>query len=431
MKYEEIEPYLIDFIKGQAEEATEYRIRAYLKQHPEFEEELDELRTTLEYTQEIPLEEPAPSMKMDFYAMLNKAKAEEKKDEKISFWAAFLQSFWTKRLVLVVSIALIFFTGYWSSQLFIFGGGDTASSDQMSMETPLENDSKQSEEQIFTESEEEATEMADASDSTVQEESLTKTLKQIELKPEKKPTYAYSQEKKSEKAGKAIPSKNKGNENSLNKPLVQDKEMAEDEYSEAPVMSDIEVVEEEVTSTQMKRSNNTRNLNPRTERIYSGDKDVLSSQNLGRKKEKKKKERQSKSEKNMLTDATNPKSDNINNVGLSPFGLNNQTSAPKLGESKEGTDTLNVDESLWIMNPYVEPIQELHKLEKTIQKEDTQKLLLKILEEEQDASIQMAIIDLLVKYKIKNSSETLKKLLKDPNLDPETRQKAEEALKVL
>ncbi|NJO01251.1 MAG: hypothetical protein HC880_05715 [Bacteroidia bacterium] len=86
MKYEEIEPHLIDYLRGTADEAVEYRIKAYLEQHPQFRKEMDELRETLDFFQEAPLHEPEPSLKMNFYAMLDRyEKTTEEKTPKL-FW---------------------------------------------------------------------------------------------------------------------------------------------------------------------------------------------------------------------------------------------------------------------------------------------------------------------------------------------------------
>lgn len=75
--YEEIEPHLIDFLQGKAEEATEYRIKAYIQQNPDFQQELDELSETLDFNKTVPLVQPAPELKMNFYAMLNEYKAQK------------------------------------------------------------------------------------------------------------------------------------------------------------------------------------------------------------------------------------------------------------------------------------------------------------------------------------------------------------------
>ncbi len=141
MKYEEIEPYLIDFIKGEADEATEYRIKAYLQQNPDFQEELDELKTTLEYTQELPLATPPTSLKLDFYAMLNEAKAAEKiPAPKVAWWTVF-QNNWLRGLALASVVVFVFFTGYWSS-LWLKPDFATQASEEMSLKTVPENSKK-------------------------------------------------------------------------------------------------------------------------------------------------------------------------------------------------------------------------------------------------------------------------------------------------
>jgi hypothetical protein len=90
MRYEEIEPYLIDFLKGSVDEAIEYRIKAYIQQHPEFERELEALKETMSFVKKTPLQQPAPHLRMDFYAMLNEA--QKNSQTKIVIW----KSWWEK-----------------------------------------------------------------------------------------------------------------------------------------------------------------------------------------------------------------------------------------------------------------------------------------------------------------------------------------------
>lgn len=122
MNYEEIEPYIIDYLKGNVEEAMEYRIKAYLQQNPDFQKELDELQETLDYVKQVPLAEPTPQLKMDFYAMLNAYKAEEAKAKaQVSFGNKVLAYFsqWTfaQKISMASFVMIVFLTGYWSSFL--------------------------------------------------------------------------------------------------------------------------------------------------------------------------------------------------------------------------------------------------------------------------------------------------------------------------
>jgi hypothetical protein len=122
MNYEEIEPYIIDYLKGNVEEAMEYRIKAYLQQNPEFQKELDELEEMLGLVQATPLLEPAPQLKMNFYAMLNEAKRAEQKKTQANVWDKILDFFrqrtLTQSLAFASVILLIFLTGYWTSIWF-------------------------------------------------------------------------------------------------------------------------------------------------------------------------------------------------------------------------------------------------------------------------------------------------------------------------
>jgi len=119
--YEEIEPYLIDFLQGEVAEEVEYRIRAYLQQNPDFQQELDELEETLEFSHHAPLVQPSPALKMNFYAMLNEQKALQATArpslrERIKH---FLQTqFYWQSLSVAVFALLITMIGYWGIAAF-------------------------------------------------------------------------------------------------------------------------------------------------------------------------------------------------------------------------------------------------------------------------------------------------------------------------
>ena len=163
MKYEEIEPHIIDYIQGTLDESIEYRIKAYIKENPDFQKEIDELKDTLDFVADVPLEEPDPKLKMEFYAMLNSYQADNQ-EEKASFWATILEYFqsktFTQRALPIASvILLIFLAGYFTSDLMKQQAADTASSMVME-ETAPENiaakvpadDSDSKPEEIITES---------------------------------------------------------------------------------------------------------------------------------------------------------------------------------------------------------------------------------------------------------------------------------------
>ncbi|GAB4397983.1 MAG: hypothetical protein OHK0053_15630 [Microscillaceae bacterium] len=113
-RYEDIEPFLMDFLKGQVEESMEYRIRAYLQENPDFQEELDELQATLDYMHQLPKLSPEPSLKMNFYAMLREAQSAPPPPARFS-WAGWFQPLWGQRLALGGALALIFLAGYATS----------------------------------------------------------------------------------------------------------------------------------------------------------------------------------------------------------------------------------------------------------------------------------------------------------------------------
>ena len=118
MKYEEIEPHIIDFIKGNLDESLEYRIKAYLKENPDFQKEIDELRDTLDFVQDVPFEDPDLKLKMEFYAMLNSYQADHQ-EEKTSILATISQYLQSKIFVqrIIPLASVIFLAGYFTSVL--------------------------------------------------------------------------------------------------------------------------------------------------------------------------------------------------------------------------------------------------------------------------------------------------------------------------
>ncbi len=119
--YEEIEPYLIDFLHGEVAEEIEYRVRAYLQQNPDFQQELDELEETLTFSHHTPLVQPAPELKMNFYAMLNEYKATQD-IARPSFrerMKQFLQTqFYWQTLSIGVFAVLVSVIGFWGVSVF-------------------------------------------------------------------------------------------------------------------------------------------------------------------------------------------------------------------------------------------------------------------------------------------------------------------------
>jgi hypothetical protein len=118
INYEEIEPYLLDYLQGRADEGMEYRIKAYIQQNPDFENELNDLRETADFLESSPLEEPDPSLKMGFYAMLKEYQIAENQSitNKARVWWDFIYSkVFIRSLSWAGVVLLIFVSGYYTS----------------------------------------------------------------------------------------------------------------------------------------------------------------------------------------------------------------------------------------------------------------------------------------------------------------------------
>ncbi len=120
MKYEDIEPHLLDYIHGNLEEADHYRVQAYLKENPDFQRELDELEETLHFVRDLPLNEPGPELKINFYSSLREAQ-NPAVSPWVSWWASFRPQQWLvpsnmRYLSLAMVVFIIFAAGYWTSK---------------------------------------------------------------------------------------------------------------------------------------------------------------------------------------------------------------------------------------------------------------------------------------------------------------------------
>ncbi len=74
--YNEIEPYLLDYAQNiEVPEEINYRIKAYLQKNPDFQKELDELKETADFLDDMPLVAPSPQLSIGFYAMLAQEQA--------------------------------------------------------------------------------------------------------------------------------------------------------------------------------------------------------------------------------------------------------------------------------------------------------------------------------------------------------------------
>ncbi len=379
MKYEEIEPYLIDFLKGNVEEATEYRIRAYLKNHPEFEEELDELRTTLEYTQEIPLEEPSPSLKMDFYAMLNQAKIEEKKKKRAFSWVENLSNtFWARWLSIAASLAVILFTGYWSVQLLF-----TENTTEMSLQN-TKNNQEENQDAIYA-TEEEA---------PAEEEQRIQETQEIEKE--------FIQEKKT----------NTGNRNTQKTKASTEKEIKEIEEKPTTYLANIEDIEENIEEEieQTPELNTEIQKTRNTSKIYSGNREVLAQEEIQTTRRNTKKS-ESNTQKNqnkvLFSDAYQGKNDSVS-------GYNTGAYEEEIAYTKPQSSS-----------------ESLQELEKTIYQKATQKALIKKLKKEQDPEEQIKIIELIKKYNITRAKNSLQKMSQSQKISKNVREKLKETLQYL
>lgn len=120
MDCEEAKLYFVDLIKGKLSEEQEYRVRAALQKNSACQEEFEEIQATLEEFNELPLVQPDPSLKMEFYSMLQEFQAAEAKPS----WRQKLQgrwdAFWNKAFVrwgtLAATAVLILWMGFWGFQ---------------------------------------------------------------------------------------------------------------------------------------------------------------------------------------------------------------------------------------------------------------------------------------------------------------------------
>ncbi|TAG85855.1 MAG: hypothetical protein EAZ20_14045 [Bacteroidetes bacterium] len=107
MRYEEIEPHLIDFLQGKTDEANEYRIKAYLQKFPEFQSELDAMKETIFFVKKTPLADVKPNLKMDFYAMLSEAQKKQDTKKITQIWWENIVIWWqTPKLTLAFGFGL-------------------------------------------------------------------------------------------------------------------------------------------------------------------------------------------------------------------------------------------------------------------------------------------------------------------------------------
>lgn len=346
MNYEEIEPYIIDYLKGNVEEAMEYRIKAYLQQNPAFQKELDELQETLDFVEQVPLTEPAPQLKMDFYAMLNAYKTEEAKaKEQISLWDKILAyvNQWTfaQRISMASFVMLVFLTGYWSSFLF----NPMAQSEKA---VSLQQEAK-------TESpENESVEETNANEEKVTENTqANKAIKQLERKEAEKTAWvAQLDERKASK---------KMEKNDDMPSLMMEKSLSDDINTTTQGLARDDVYAKVIESDE------------RIETIYASVRTVN-------------------------------QEDKIINALI---------------------QALMTDPNANVR------IAAIDALEKFADSDAVKYQIANTLEYQESPAVQLATIDLIVKYEIKAGKESLQKFLKRSNLNPQVKAQAEIALKVV
>ncbi len=374
MKYEEIEPYLIDFIKGQADEATEYRIKAYLQQNPDFQEELDELQTTLEYTQELPLATPPPSMKLDFYAMLKQAKAtQEKQAPKVNWWTN-LQNDWLRGFAVASVVVLVFFTGYWSST-WLQPDFATETQKEVSLQTtPKENNTLEelNEESADEESITEEETLEQPSDNEKQAEGLRESTQNTALATEN--TNLIAQKK--EKLG-----------------IVKDNTKEDMQVREEQDFSEVWIQADTQRTQKEKDVYSERVGSPTLSNSNYQDTSEIARENLG--------------------------NSNRKNTNSRSKKMSKQSSAHIIEDFKNGS-SLSVR------------LASLKQLEVNVLEDKTiQDVLFEQLKKEQDTEVQLAILNVIEAKKLKRAKKTLKTLLKDSETNANLKQRIQNVLKGL
>ena len=137
IRYEDIEPYLVDFLQGKTTEANEYRIKAYLQQNPDFQQELDELAEMLHLVKKVSSPNPDASLKMSFYQKLAETQKSPQHKNTLTV-SKFIPKNWVNRWVASAAVvAIIFMTGYWTAQQLNQQMGQELSSQKTTSEAPL------------------------------------------------------------------------------------------------------------------------------------------------------------------------------------------------------------------------------------------------------------------------------------------------------
>jgi hypothetical protein len=365
MRYEEIEPYLIDYLNGNVEEEVEYRIKAYLQENPDFQEELDELRSTMEYMEEVPLVEPHPSLKMNFYTMLNEYKAETQKAVKVSLWEQAMNYMASKLFVRGFSMAglavVLFLSGYWLAKVNIY------------QETSQEAVSMKKETQPTQADEirdEESKDIPEKSKIEVKEDVVaTAELQNLESnktlvpKPQKMMSGSMDYD---DKANHDVLTYEKATVIAPTQHLVKTSTTANPEITNnAGISVDNELTAEVITKNDLE----TEESGERIQRIYT---------------------KLNKSKK-------------LDEVIATLIAIMNTDPSPNVR------------------------IAAIDALESFVTHQKVQNGILQSLENQDSPNVQLAAIDLIVKYNIKSGKKSLKKLLEKPDLNPVVREQVEMA----
>lgn len=120
MDCEEAKLYFVDLIKGKLSEEQEYRVRAALQKDSACQEEFEEIQATLEEFNELPLVQPDPSLKMEFYSMLQEFQTAEATKKPVPSLRKRWDAFWEKAFVrwgtLAATAVLVLWMGFWGFQ---------------------------------------------------------------------------------------------------------------------------------------------------------------------------------------------------------------------------------------------------------------------------------------------------------------------------
>lgn len=363
IRYEEIEPYLVDFLQGNADEATEYRIKAYVQQNPEFQAELDELNDTLSLVKKLPQPSPDASLKMNFYQKLAEAQQKGQQKTKLSVSRFTPQNWWNRAVASAAVVAIIFMTGYWTAQQINQQAVQEVSQEQTPQQVPLSDNTSSENEETASNNTEEATVAKQETTGQNKKEAIaaakpTKSTDTTPLKLESSPAFNSPVRGELEIADEKAPLSEE--ETDIYADLVQQEPPVLANNAPAPDIANASILREEATNTD-ERLQEVINLN--------------------------------------ASDQT-------------------QTAAYLI-------ERLQQDQS-----PNVR-LMAAERLEQFLEQTEVQNTLLEVLNKTDLPVLQMTILDIVVKNRLKKGSDHIKQLLKQTQLEPLLRYQAEQALKAI